>query len=185
MNIMMTAGLSDQKLISKIAPIANLDTVENIFLFRREPLVYHKVSCFSPPRFMRWSRVISEIYRVFACLVICCRKNVDWIIGIHYFPHCLVAALMGFLLRKKYIMVITEEPQLYERKPLFWNVARRAERIAVRGGRSQAYLISKGLLEGKVFTPPNVFYFKVFLNHPIKISNMILFLSDILSGIKG
>jgi len=160
MNIMMMAGLTDQKLISKIAPIASLEGVENIFLFRREPFVYDKVSCFFPPRFIRWSRVMSEFYRFFACLAVCCRKKIDRIIGIHYFPHCLLASVMGFLLRRKYIMVITEEPQLYERKSLFWNVARRAEGIAVRGSRSKEYLISKGILESKVFAPPNVFAFQ-------------------------
>ena len=165
MNIVVVALLSDKKLSSKLLPLIENEEIEKIYLFRRFPLEEKKIINYCPPESLRKNKILSEIIRLFQVFYILAVKKIDYIIGIYYFLHIIVAGFFGIIFRTKTIHLIVENPKLYNNKQLFWFLMKRAFKIGVRGTNSKKYLIKRSIPKEKIFIPHNVFELK---NQPIE-----------------
>jgi len=158
MNVAVVAKLSDYKLKNTLLPLVNLSAVENIYLVRRTPIVCEKVVCYCPPAVFRWNIVTSELYRILALLYLCATKKADYIIGIHFYFHCVYAALAGLLFQKPFMFSIVENPKLYKDSKVFKWLMTKARKVAVRGGHSQAFLAQRHV---NAFVLPDYYKFRL------------------------
>ncbi|HLF18312.1 MAG TPA: glycosyltransferase [Candidatus Omnitrophota bacterium] len=159
MDILIFAGLAEHKLISKILPLVNRGDVKRIVLLRINPLAHEKVTCVTPPGVLRWCQFLSYVYLFFAALMVNFRCRFSYAIGIHFWPHALLALLVGKIFNRKFVMVLAEEPGYWRNNRLFNYAVRSAYRVGVRGKASREYLLQQGAESGKIFIPPNVFAF--------------------------
>ena len=157
MNILVFALLGDKKLLSKLGPIADNKDVDKIYLVRKLPLQGRKIVCYSPPMFLTKSIVFSELYRLLVGLYISMIYKPKYIIGIYYFFHSLLAGIISFLFKKKLILLVVENPRLYERNKNYFKLLKKCYKVGVRGSNSQRYLESKNIEKNKIFIPQNVF----------------------------
>jgi len=181
MNILLIAGLRELKLKSTIEPIANIDSVERIFLVRRNPISYMKTVCISPPQWLRRWKILSEFYRIATVLSLCLTHKIDCVIGIHYIFHGIYVSLVGMIFRKPTVMLIVEDPKKYNKRSLFHFFCRKIQFIGVRGQMSKHYFTRQlGIQESKIFILPDVFHFnRVNENVGIKKEYDIIFIGNI------
>lgn len=165
MKILVICGMSDDKVRANLLPLQELDVVEQIFLVRRLPLEAKKTEIFSPPRFLRWSLFLSELYRVFALISLCIREKPDLIYAIYFVPHGIYAAIIGLLFGIPVIqeLIGTDRPKVAKSK-FFQNLLTNSARIGVRGASSIEQLVSLGIPREKIFVPTavNVLDFSLF-----------------------
>ncbi len=158
MDVLVVCKMSDYKLKTTLSPLSSLEPVEKIYLVRRNPIVLPKAICVCPPRIIRFSAVLSDIYRFFSVIYLMLFAKVDIIIGIYFYFHCIIAAIGGIIFRKSYIFSIIEEPVLYRKNWFFKMLARKSKAILVRGEKSKIYL--KQLLKSNnIFVLPDYFEF--------------------------
>ncbi|EKE00497.1 MAG: hypothetical protein ACD_22C00006G0001 [uncultured bacterium] len=161
LNILVIAKLSDKKLLSKISPIANLNDVNNIFLVRKTPLICERVRSYPTPKLFLASGLISEIYRLVTATHLLFTEKIDLIVGIHYMPHGFFSGILGKIFKKKYIVLLTEDPRLYSKNTIFSFIAKGAYMIGVRGSKSKKELTTHHVNESKIFIAPNLFDFSL------------------------
>lgn len=159
MNILIFALLSDKKLLSKIEPISANDKVKKIFIIRKFPISGEKIVCFSPPRFLTYSNILVEFYRLAVGICISIIYKPKYIIGIYYFFHSVIAGIISFLFKRKLILLVVENPRLYDGNKRYFKLLKRCYKIGVRGSNSKKYLESKNIEKNKIFIPHNVFEF--------------------------
>jgi glycosyltransferase involved in cell wall biosynthesis len=158
MNILIFAGLSDKKLLSKLLPIISSNKVEKIFLVRDSPLLYHKVQSLSVPVCFRFI-IIKEILKIIFGCYICSIKKVDYVVGSYLKPHGIIAYLMGRIFGKPVIQLfLGNDIDLIEKHPQwFQGLLRQAKFIGVRGSRSEKRLGRIADLGSKFFVLHNVY----------------------------
>lgn len=176
MNILIICGLSNDKLLSKLAPLIASPKVNKIYIVRKEKITGEKIVCFCPPKILRLNILFTEAYRIIILLYLCLILKIDMLIGIYLFPHGIYATILGKIFKKKVALLPLGTD-------LFWNIAnsrfermwlwlfKKSDFIGVRGDNSKSYLIKKGLVPpDKIFIPPNVFDFDKFTPHkqPLK-----------------
>jgi glycosyltransferase involved in cell wall biosynthesis len=156
MKLVIVAKMSDDKLLSKILPIANLDEVELIYLIRQKPFEMEKVKSLTLPPFFAKKLIIAEFYRFICLIFLCLIKKADVIVSFYFFPHGLIAGIVGILTRRKVIHAIigSDLPRVVSSR-IWLNLLKRAHRVAVRGHRSKEELISRGVPAERLFIPPN------------------------------
>ena len=160
MNIAITCGLSDKKLLSKIKPIANIDFVENIFLFRRRPFAHPKVTCYSPPRMLAKNILTAELYRILTLVYVCSFKRVDAIMGIYMLLHGVIAGLVGKVFAKPAIQnLIGKDLHLCLQHPMLMRFVKAADLVVTRGPCTKRALTERGVEPNKISHPPNLFRF--------------------------
>ena len=160
MNLIIIAGLSNKKLISKIAPIANSDFIEKIFLVRRYPLSYKKVICYSPPKVLRANIITSELYRFAACFYLCLFEKIDAIMGIFLICHGVFAAFTGKIFSKPVVQnVIGTDIYYLLNKPFLFQFLKNAKMIITRGANIKEVLMNRVIESEKIYCIPNVFIF--------------------------
>ncbi len=180
MNILIACGLSNYKLHSKLAPLIASPRVDKIYIVRKEEIAGDKIECFCPPKILRRIIMLAEIYRVAMMFYLCCRVQIDLLIGIYLSPHGIYAALLGKLFKKKVVLLTLGTD-------LFWNIANSnfrkiwlrllnlADFIGARGNNSAEYLIKRGSVPPqKIFIPPNVFDFGEFIARKKEIKYQII-----------
>ncbi|MFH2041028.1 MAG: hypothetical protein ABIJ35_00750, partial [Acidobacteriota bacterium] len=104
MNLLVFAGLYDHKLESKISPILALEKVETMFLLRNMPLPLAKVQSFTPPSLLNLL-FVREIYKFFRAVHLCLTQRIDYVCGIYFRPHGLLASWIGRLFSLPVILV--------------------------------------------------------------------------------
>lgn len=165
MKILVVCGMSDDKVRANLLPLQELDIVENIFLVRRLPLKTKKTKSYSTPTFLKWSLILSELYRFFALIYICVREKPDLLYAIYFVPHGIYAALAGFLFGIPVIqeLIGTDRPKVAKSR-LLQGWLKKAARIGVRGALSTEQLVSLGIPREKIFVPTavNVLDFSLF-----------------------
>ena len=119
MNVLLIAGLYDFKFRTTVDPLLAVKDVEHIYLARRKPINYKGIQCYCSPRWLQFSKVLEEVYRIGIIFYLCAFKKIDHVIGIHYHYHCMWAALFGLIFRKPYYFSIIENPKLYEKSRSF------------------------------------------------------------------
>ncbi|HNV23436.1 MAG TPA: glycosyltransferase family 4 protein [Candidatus Omnitrophota bacterium] len=141
MNILIVAKVSDYKIMTTLEPLIQSERIEKIYLVRRFPISLPKVVCYSPPLFLRWNVILSEIWRIVAIFFLCFLKEVRYLIGIHYYYHCIYVGFFAQLFSKPYIFSLIENPQLYRKSKIFSYFVRRADAVMVRGNISREFLM--------------------------------------------
>jgi len=159
MNILIFALLGEKKLLSKLDPIITNKNIDKIYLIRKFPLNREKIICFSPPIFFNKSNLLVESYRLIAGIYVAIRYKPKYIIGIYYLVHSLLAGFISNLFKKKLILLVVENPKLYDRNKNYFKLLKRCYKVGVRGSSSQKYLESKNIEKNKIFIPHNVFKF--------------------------
>lgn len=158
MKLLIFAGLSEKKLISKILPITCISNVESIYLIRNIPLKFDRVIDINVPLifgFPFFQEAIKLIFGIWICLT----KKVDYIISFYLIPHGILGYIVGKVLRKPVIQVsLGEDILFYENhKILGRRILLSSKHIGTRGTQSQKRLqklIQKSL---PFFSSPNVF----------------------------
>lgn len=170
MKIVVVCGMSDDKVRANLLPLQELDSVKQIFLVRRLPLDAKKTKSFSPPRLLRWSLFLSELYRFFTLIHLCAREKPDLIYAIYFVPHGIYAAIVGSLFGIPVIqeLIGTDRPKVAKSK-LFQSLLKKSARIGVRGSTSIDQLVSLGIPKEKLFVPTavNVLDFSLFKPNPV------------------
>jgi len=160
LTIAVIAKLNDEKLISKLLPLAKNEHVKCIYLFRRTPLECEKTICISPPGIIKKCVVLSELYRILLINWFCIFRKVDVLMGIQFKMHGILAGVFGLLYRKTVIQnIIESENKIYLSKLLPFFV-KKADFIVTRGENTKNFLIKKGIASKRIFIVPNVFDFE-------------------------
>lgn len=157
--------MSDDKVRASLLPLQELDIIEEILLVRRSPLETKKTKAFSPPGFLKWSLLLSELYRFFALIYLCIREKPGLLYAIYFVPHGIYAAIVGSLFGIPVIqeLIGTDRPKVAKSK-FFQNLLKNSARIGVRGASSIEQLVSLGIPRDKIFVPTavNVLDFSLF-----------------------
>ena len=158
MNILLFAGLSDRKLLSKISPLISLDRVEHIYLARNRELKFLKVTSLRLPRWLKMP-ILREFVKLLYGIWLGLGAKIDCVIGIYFIPHGILASFIGRIFGKPVIQLFigddVDAAVRHEKiSPWFLNNARA---IGVRGTRSAERL--GRVLRGtpNFFTLPNLF----------------------------
>jgi len=161
LNIIVVALLSDKKLLSKIAPIAELEKVETIYLVRRYPIKYKKVSSYNPAKILNKNIVVAELTRILFVLYLCIFKKPDAIMGIYLVWHGVYAYIFGKIFRIPIINVLISghELKLCEQYNLLRLIMLDSNFYITRGDNTKNELVSKGVPEDNVFSIPNAYTF--------------------------
>lgn len=166
MNLLIFAGLADNKLISKLTPISALDKVETIYLVRNRPVQLPKVRSVSPPFFLNFLG-LREFIKFGFGFYLCLFKKIDYIIGIFLKPHGFFAHILGKIFNKPVIQVFissTEMENIARHRKWLGGVVMNARHIGVRGTRSKHWLsqlmapqdqIEKSFIHHNLFVHPN------------------------------
>ena len=160
MNILIYALLSDEKLMSKLQPLAELEMVRTIYLIRRDPFVLDKVRTYCPPALFRLNNITLEFYRLFIGTYLCLFKRIDIIMGIYILWHGVLAWALGKLFGKPVIQnLIGDEFLLWQRNEWMKRIILSADAIITRGDVTRSQLIEIGMKGNRIFPIPNVFDF--------------------------
>ncbi len=142
LKIAFVGALSDKKMLQKLEPLAELDIVDEIALYRRFALSGKKISSHSPPKLCEKSALLSEFWRFFELLANGGRYDV--FVGCNQIMHGVVSALVARLRGKPVIQMLTTDVDLLISKPLSrWTVLS-ADACAVRGAVSAEKLRKAG-----------------------------------------
>ncbi|MFO8083662.1 MAG: glycosyltransferase family 4 protein [Desulfobacterales bacterium] len=152
MKIAAICGMSDDKVRARLLPLVEINTIEQIYLFRRSSFEMEKVKTYSSPALLNWSLFLSEIYRFIALFFICLKEKPDYIYGIYFVPHGIYAAIVGFLLNIPVIQeIIGTDRLLVTKSKIYQRLLSQAERIGVRGTASRDQLSEMGIPKEKMF----------------------------------
>ncbi|MFT5387340.1 MAG: glycosyltransferase involved in cell wall biosynthesis [Candidatus Omnitrophota bacterium] len=158
MNIAVLAGLSDEKLTSKLVSLTNCSEVNSVYLIRREPLVLENIISIHPPYILQKSKILSELFRVLNLFIILCQNKVDAVVGVHLCWHGVWAVHLARLFRTKSVLLLTEDPRKYENKSFLNKCIQSFDWALTRGESSKLFLEDTlGVKQVKVL--PNVFIF--------------------------
>ena len=158
MKLLIFAGLSEKKLISKILPITCISNVESIYLIRNIPLKFDRVIDINVPLIFRFP-FFQEAIKLISGIWICLTKKVDYIISFYLIPHGILGYIVAKVLRKPVIQVsLGEDILFYEsHKIIGRKILLNSKHIGTRGTHSQKRLqklVQKSL---PFFSSPNVF----------------------------
>jgi len=145
MNIAFIAGLSDKKLVQKVAALATLDEVKNIDIFRRADCkeeLPENVRIITVPSLFSWNRYLGEIVRISQILLLGYRY--DLFIGCFQQWHGVWAWLAGKIWQKPVVQLVITDPEWNMKR--FWcrKAMLSADACGVRGPNSAAKLADYG-----------------------------------------
>jgi glycosyltransferase involved in cell wall biosynthesis len=156
-NILVIAGLSNEKLISKVAPLLRLDDIDRVYVIRKQPIKYESIISYFPVKILRRNIILAEVWRLFAISYILLTKKVDIIMGIYFFPHGLIAGLFGFLNGKRIIQnLIGDDLPKVVGSEFCLKLLRKSKVVINRGENTRDILIKAGIPGRSIFQPPNV-----------------------------
>lgn len=142
MNVILTCGLSDGKLQSKLEGLIAIPRVERIFIVRRRPLSAAKVVNCCPPGWIAKSVVIFEFWRLLILFFLSIKCKPKLIIGIQAQMHGCVAVFVGRVLRiQSALWLIGSDVFIYSKHsifaPLIKSAIRNAGTVYVMGESSK------------------------------------------------
>ena len=168
LRVMVVCGMTEKKLRQKISPIQALPGVGEILLVRREPFEGAKISCFSPPRFLRGCVLTGELWRLLTVLWLGLTRRPDVAVGMTLIGHCVYVYLLRLLFGVPAVFHIMGKQDLQQHRAnrprlqrLLWRFSLEADVLVTRGERSRQLFIRDGRMsEDRVFVQRNVFDFK-------------------------
>lgn len=169
-HIIIFGGCNQKKIVSKVLPILDSNTVERVYFLRRREFTFthSKLLYITPPKILRKIMPLGEIYRIFFAIYILLTKKVDLIIGIHLVMHGYYAFILGKLFNKKYLLLFIENALTHKSTWFFQKIINGACMNGVRGSKAQKYFISLGVNKERIFNPPNEFTIPTYEMSPVK-----------------
>jgi len=161
-SILIFAGCTDKKLISKISPILDSKYVDKVYLVRNTEIKYSHPKLVQYPVFKPFRKILPlrELNRIIYGIYILLFKKVDIILSIHFLMHGVYGYCLSKTFRKKHIFLFIESPRKYTKDRLMIKMLKDAYLVGVRGSDSMKYLVDKGIAQSKIFIPPNEFEVK-------------------------
>lgn len=154
--ILITAGLSDYKLETKIAGLVKNDLIETIILVRKSPLEnVEKIINILPPYYIKEISILFEIWRFFTLIKLCKKHNIHSIIGIQLVAHGISAVIAGKSTNTHCIACpIGKDIHSYLNNsvfsPLLKLCIRKADMLAVMGPKSKEILLKHKISNSKL-----------------------------------
>lgn len=161
MKIVVVAKLSNEKLISKLQPIVNLPSVENIFVIRDFPgPEFNKVEYCIPRKLFGNFPVLSIIRKTITLFSVIKNHHPNFIVSYHLYPHGYIAFIANRISGIKFIHFIIAGVREI---PLFGKYIRKinigllnsCDLVAVMGNATRLQLIEDGIPEKKIGIIPN------------------------------
>lgn len=161
-SVLVTCGMSDAKLQSKLAGLISSSSVGKIILIRKTPICADKIDNRNPSRWIANSIVFFELWRFFTVICIGLRREAPVLVGIQAQMHGVVAVLAAATVGAKSILwLIGSDLSIYSQKGLFAPLVRmsmrRADIVFVMGDRSRQVVREVCGRKHKVFVQQNVF----------------------------
>ena len=160
MKIYLACRLDKVGAFGFIKPIADLDLVESIDVFRDDDsLEDEKVKYHTPIlKFCAISRQIDKLVQ----MLFKARKGDSVSVGIYEVPHGLIAFIVGKLRRIPVVICIISNPGYRKirkglRKWVMYYMLKHADFATVTGSNSKSILIKNGIKPDKIHILPNVF----------------------------
>lgn len=166
MKISLNCKLDDIGAYGFIKPIADMERVEQIKVFRdSEAIACNKVKYFAPK--IRKTALLRQISKFFQMLFQV-PTDTTISIGIYEIPHGLLAFLIGKIKRIPVAICIIGNPGYSKirkglRKFIMYFMLKRAEAVTVTGHKSRQLLINNGVDPEKLYILPNSFDVNRFL----------------------
>ena len=166
--ILVTAGLSDYKLKTKIIGLIENEGIERIILVRKYKFeCTDKISIVLPPRAIKNIGILFELWRLIKIIKLTRSLRVDAIIGIQLIAHGISASIAAKLTNTHCtICPIGKDIHSYINKFIYsyavtWSL-KQANKIAYMGPKSKEILLKqnipeKKLVELKNYHDPNLF----------------------------
>ena len=157
--ILIIAGCTDKKLISKISPVLDSKYVEKVYLVRNTKMQYSHFKLVQYSVFKPFRKILPlrELNRVISSVYILLFKRIDIILSIHFLMHGVYGYFLSKIFKKKHIFLFIESPRKYTKDRLMIKMLKEAYLVGVRGSDSMQYLLEKGIAKDKIFIPPNEF----------------------------
>jgi glycosyltransferase involved in cell wall biosynthesis len=157
--ILIIAGCTDKKLISKISPILDSRYVEEVYLVRNTEMQYSHPKLVQYSVFKPFRKILPlrELNRIISSICILLFKRIDIILSIHFLMHGVYGYFLSKIFKKKHIFLFIESPRKYTKDRLMIKMLKEAYLVGVRGSDSMQYLLEKGIAKDKIFIPPNEF----------------------------
>lgn len=154
MNIVLTAKLTDQKLLTKLVGLQYSDSIHKITLVRRSPIEGAKISNVTPSPYIANSMLLFEIWRTFQLLYLMSKKENQVAIGIQFFLHGFTAIFAAKVFRKKSIVwLIGSDVMLHGQKGvlkwIFYRSLMMCDLILIMGNKMRLFL--EGIPSSKIF----------------------------------
>ncbi len=168
MRVLIIAGMIDAKLVSKVAPLLEVEQITQIHLSRRKRYQHDRIRCHSPPQWLCRIMPLAEAWRVFNLLYLCLRFRPALLIALGTVPHGLYAWMLGRLFRIPVIQHVMGKNDLrltFDKalgKKLTLRAVCAAAAVGVRGRASLDYLRRQGVPANKLFKPQNLHDFSLF-----------------------
>ncbi|MBF0369095.1 MAG: glycosyltransferase family 4 protein [Magnetococcales bacterium] len=162
MRICVIAGMIDDKLHAKIAPLQNMKEITQIHLIRRQPYAGDKIICHSPPERIRRFLPLAEAWRFLTLLRMALFPRPKVIIAFGIVPHGVYAGWVGWLLRIRVIQHVMGKNDLrltfrhQQGRNVTLKAVKRGRLVAVRGESMKEWLVERGIPEENIFIPQNV-----------------------------
>lgn len=156
--VFITCKLINQDAFYFTRPVADIDEVEEVIVFRdNQGMKYKKVKYISPN--IKIHSFCNIIIRFFQMLF-SKKRNLKLIIGIYEIPHGMLAVIIGKILNTPSVVCIIGNPAYTPirkgfRKKITYIILKKATYITTTGNNSKAFLINEGFSSDKIKVLPN------------------------------
>jgi len=162
MNILVTAGLSDYKLSTKLIGVLENSEVDKIYLVRKEPLNINNKVININPQFRILKRLpFYELWRLITMLHLVRKNDIGVIVGIQLIIHGIQAGVVGYLTgRPSVLSVIGKDVHQYLasglKRRFLGPIVKNMRCITVMGDQSRDVIRSLPFEAGRIFTLQNL-----------------------------
>jgi glycosyltransferase involved in cell wall biosynthesis len=166
MKTLVTAGLSDYKLSTKLVGILENPEVDKVYLVRKEPLReprnrHNKIININPQFRVLKCSPFYELWRFLTMLHLARKSDIRVIVGIQLIIHGIQAGVIGFLTgRPSVLSVIGKDVHQYLatglRRRFLSPIVKNMQCITVMGEQSKEIIRSLPVDEGRIFTLQNL-----------------------------
>jgi len=183
--LLVTAGLSDYKLKTKLKALVETDLVSTIFLVRRTPLEgAKKIHNICPPEWLRRNLFFFECWRFFTLLFVVMRYRIDLILAIQLVAHGIQARIVGWVtVRPTILSVIGNDIFIHcLSKKYGWILrffVRKMDFVTAMGKASRQIIVNSGVPKTKIRIVQNEHSLRKF-NKQAKRSWDLVFVGDLI-----
>ncbi len=137
MNILIFAGLSEKKLLSKLSPIINNNQINKIYIIRKSALFNEKINCISPGLKIFRNSYLFEIYRIFVAISLILFKDINIIMSIQMMYHGIIGFLLSKIFNKYFIFNLVESFDKLKMSKFKSNIIKNSNFLITRGSTVQ------------------------------------------------
>jgi len=157
-NIIVTAGLSDKKLRSKLLGLTHCKQIKKIYLIRRTPLTNSdnkNIVNLNPPNSIVNSFLLYEIWRLYKMSTTLFAHSIHMLYAIQLIPHSFHTYICSIVFNKPIVLsVIGDDVHIHLKnsfiRPVLKKVIRKASFITALGPRSTKQITSTGFAKNRI-----------------------------------